>query len=338
MVVNSRDLHHECINRIEQILEYFGIEYKDNGSYFSMACPVHGGTKNTSCCIYKNSGVYICYSHKCHNETGKDLIGFIRGIHGCSRTEAKNIFINKIAKGLKAPTPALSEKRDFISLSNSLSQIKPKEEKTYEASIVERQTCPPTYLIERGFCPKTLADYKIFTATRGIFTGRVVIPVRHPFKEDKYVGFTARYPGEDYKERAQKKWVHSKNFKTHHNLFNLWEGRDSIEKNGSVIIVEGPLDVLNLVSKGVDNVVGIFGAQMSDNQQYLIESLNPRTILLGLDNDEAGQEAKEKIRSRFERQCMVVDLKFPKKDLGELTQNEVDELIKPTLEKYKKRV
>lgn len=335
-MVTQNDLYYECLNRIEQILDYFGVEYRDYGNSYSMACPIHGGTKITSCCIYKNSGVWICYSHKCHTKFGKDLIGFICGVQGCEREKAKEIFIKDIAGGLAAPSPALQEKREFISLSNNLVSLKKNDVEGYPLSIVDNQK-PATYLIERGFCPETLSKYRIFTASRGPFNGRVVIPVRHPFKDNRYVGFTARFAGEDYKEHDQKKWFHSKNFKTHNNLFNLWEARDSIKKDGLLVVVEGPLDVLNLVSKDVKTVVGIFGADMSDNQQYLIESLNPRTILLGLDNDEAGRDAKVKIRSRFQRQCMVVDLKFPKKDLGELTQEEVDKFIKPILEKYKKK-
>jgi DNA primase len=330
-------IYYECLNRIEDILQFFDISYTETNTSFTMRCPIHLGDKPTSCCIYKNTGIFHCYSKKCHEEFGKDLIGFIRGIKKCGRGEAIKLFVNSIAGSLKQVDPKLAEKRKFVSLSNAYADITPAGKKEgFPLSVVDNQTCPPTYLIERGFCPKTLADYKVFTATKGSFEKRVVIPIRHPYIDDRYIGFTARYPGDDYKPLP--KWQHSDGFKTQNNLFNFWEAKKELKDSGTVLVCEGPLDVLNLVSKGVMCAVAVFGSHMSDNQQYIIEGISPRTIILGTDNDEAGVKVRDKIRERFERQCKVVDLKFDKKDVGELTQDEVDELVKPIVEKFRKKI
>lgn len=329
-------LQFECLNRVEQILDYFGIEYTENNTSYIMRCPVHHGNKTTSCCIYKNTGIFHCYSKKCHEEFGRDLIGFICGINKCDRSKAKKIFINEIAGGLKTLDAKTIEKRKFISLSNAIADIQPTTKLDgFPLSVVENQA-PPTYLIERGFCPKTLADYKIFTASKGKMEGRVVIPVRFPYIDDRYVGFTARFAGENYKPLP--KWLHSEGFKSQNNLYNFWEAKQELIDSGTVLICEGPLDVLNLVSKGVMNAVAIFGSHMSDNQKYIIEGISPRTIVIGTDNDPAGKKAGKGIKERFERQCKVVELEFPTKDVGELTQQQVDELIKPVLERYRKKI
>lgn len=100
--------------------------------------------------------------------------------------------------------------------------------------------------------------------------------------------------------------------------------------NNSVILVEGFFDMLNLFDKGITNAICIFGANTFNKARLdALKVLGVKTIFLGLDNDEAGQKASEKIKKLCEESYVQAKtIKFPSSvnDAGELTQEQVDKL------------
>lgn len=97
---------------------------------------------------------------------------------------------------------------------------------------------------------------------------------------------------------------------------------------GSIVLVEGIYDMLNLYDKGVRNASCIFGTNnIGEKKLKLAKMQGVEHIFVFLDGDDAGQKAAEKIKVMCEEaglQSTNVHLKG--KDPGELTESQVKKL------------
>ena len=66
------------IERLSEILDFLQIEYTDYGSYYSLCCPFHGSLKKDSVSIYKNTGMWSCWTGGCHEEYGRGIFDFTK--------------------------------------------------------------------------------------------------------------------------------------------------------------------------------------------------------------------------------------------------------------------
>jgi len=115
------------------------------------------------------------------------------------------------------------------------------------------------------------------------------------------------------------KWLHiPKGISTNQNLFNI----NFVEpKNNTVILCEGPIDVLKLESANIHNSLAIFGSSLTDGQRQLLDKLKIENVVLALDNDRAGKKATSIIsRILKEHSYDVKKLSFDEKykDIGEM--------------------
>lgn len=88
-----------------------------------------------------------------------------------------------------------------------------------------------------------------------------------------------------------------------------------------IVIVEGFLDPLIATARGMDNVIGICGAKITNEQFNRIIEYKPERIFLCLDNDKAGIEGTENAIKRFNAksvEVLVVALQKGFKDPDEL--------------------
>jgi len=69
---------------IDSLLEYFDIEFKNNGKMITMSCPIHGGDNASAVNLYPEGETYRgnwkCSTHNCEKIFKGSIIGFIRGI------------------------------------------------------------------------------------------------------------------------------------------------------------------------------------------------------------------------------------------------------------------
>ena len=105
-------------------------------------------------------------------------------------------------------------------------------------------------------------------------------------------------------------------------------------KSGVIILVESPGNVWRLEEEGIHNSVAIFGTTLNDEQKYLIDSSGALTIILIMDNDDAGQEAAEKIIKQCNRTYRVYNIKVGS-DVADMNTNEITEDILPIINKAK---
>ena len=101
------------------------------------------------------------------------------------------------------------------------------------------------------------------------------------------------------------------------------------------MLVEGQGDVWRLYEAGILNCVGLFGCSITDTQLVKLESSGAMSLVVLMDNDEAGKKAREQITSKCER---LFNIYFPEmeehnKDVGEMNVEDISRFIQPFIER-----
>lgn len=120
------------------------------------------------------------------------------------------------------------------------------------------------------------------------FRGRVMFPFLSV--SGKVVGFSGRLL---VKNDKVGKYVNSPTsliYEKHNELFGLYQAKQSISKNNSCYLVEGQMDVIQLVQSGIENVVASGGTALTINQIRLLHRFTENITLL-YDGDKAGIKA-----------------------------------------------
>lgn len=168
----------------------------------------------------------------------------------------------------------------------------------------------------RGISRETYKKFEAFQHNNPEFIGRVVFPVRNI--SNKIVAFCGRHQG----DVTPKYLFHPANVKLP--LFPIVK-----PIQGSVILVEGIMDMINLHDKGLTNAICIFGVNtFSEDKLNLLKIQGISAIYTFLDNDEAGQNGAAKIKELVEKNELEIrNITMQNvKDPGELTASKVIKL------------
>ncbi len=80
-----------------------------------------------------------------------------------------------------------------------------------------------------------------------------------------------------------------------HILYGLYQAKDAIKENDSIVIMEGYFDVISAQVNGVKNAVGACGTALTDSHVKMISRYtSSRRIYLAFDTDRAGQNAAKR--------------------------------------------
>lgn len=118
------------------------------------------------------------------------------------------------------------------------------------------------------------------------FRDRIMFPIRD--RGGRLIGFGGRLI-----EKGEPKYLNSPEtslFSKGRELYGLWEGRAGIRQEGSVLVVEGYMDVVALAQHGLGNAVATLGTATTETH---IEKLmrNSDRIVFSFDGDKAGRSA-----------------------------------------------
>lgn len=157
-----------------------------------------------------------------------------------------------------------------------------------------------------------LEEVGLLNKGREFFSDRITIPIRDA--QGSVIGFSAR----KYKvDTFGGKYVNSPEtplFKKSKVLFGLSFSRKTIAKSRKALIVEGQIDALRLIYSGFDWTVAGQGTAFGEEQAKELIHLGVRQVYLGLDGDQAGEEATVKIGNIFQKEGIEVSvLKLPEK-------------------------
>jgi len=314
----------------QAILHHFNIKFADTGTRIYCSCPLpnHEGDRSstTSFCFDYEKGIWACFSHGCNIDYGSDVVGFVKGMLGCSFSDACQYL------------------KDFLQdkFNTDLSQIEVRVNNTNNNYVthkplpndlikyLQRYKCD--YLINRGFSESVLKKFEVgyWFRFRDFMDQRVIVPVRD--HEGNLVGFSGRLVFdknqwlEKYPNRSYIKWLHGRSYiqqdkedKFHKNsiLYNL---NNVIGNFDSVIIVEGPLDGFKLEMAGIKNWVATLGGAINPVRQYLLVNNGIKKVYLAFDADKAGDKYKDKTKELLQNtfDVQIINLPIPY-DLGDLS-------------------
>lgn len=172
----------------------------------------------------------------------------------------------------------------------------------------------------RGISAETFKKFEAFQHSNPEFIGRVVFPIRNI--TGKIVAFCGRHQGQ-----VDPKYL----FHPAGTKLPLFPAVKPIQ--GRIILVEGIMDMINLHDKGLENAVCAFGVnKVTVDKINILKIQGISGIDIFFDNDDAGQNAAQKLKELLENNELIVRNITMKnvKDPGELTASKVIK-IKETL-------
>ncbi len=333
-------LNEIMVENIETIIAELDLDLRVYSRKVIGSCPIHGGNNNHSFNIYldghTNAGNWACYTHMCHNSNvfmRWNLIGFVQGVlshqeHSWTGPGDKIVSLNDtiqyIVKILKIDLGSLKSSADpsqidFVRFVNTFNRAEKAKATISRELVRSKLDIPAEYFLNRGFNWHILNSFDVGLCKdpKKPFYERCVVPVYEQTGQFM-VGATARSIYEECQKCGEyhnplnqcsrpgsfPKWRHSEGFRSTNYLYNSWNAFKQIAAhNDSLIIVESPGNVWKLFEAGYPNTCCIFGTDISDEQQRLIEKSGAMNLLFALDNDNAGKDstlrAIEKLKNIF---------------------------------------
>jgi 5S rRNA maturation endonuclease (ribonuclease M5) len=96
-------------------------------------------------------------------------------------------------------------------------------------------------------------------------------------------------------------------------FFMFKQAYEIINSQREIVITEGEWDALKCWDSGICNAVGIGGCSLSNKQIQILFSLVDSVVLF-LDNDDAGKKATKKIYNELNKYCNVYVIDYREKD------------------------
>jgi DNA primase len=320
-----------------QVLEHYGLmsQMKQNGDSITGACPIHEGNGKTAFRVSISKNCWNCFS-QCG--CGGNVLDFVAKKEKVSLPKAARLLVEWFNLKIESPegendSPRREETSDSRvrdkkeTKREAAKPVKQEDEKgenkPLEFVLKNLQTEHP-YLTERGLSPETVQTFGLGFCQKGLLTGRIAIPIHNA--KGELVAYAGRWPGDTDKE----KYLFPKGFKKSLELFNLDQaGKEPADK--PLVIVEGFFDCMMLHQHGWRKVVALMGSSMSPAQEGLIrKNTNSSShVIVMLDEDEAGQAAREEIAGRLAKFCFVKVHLFeePGTQPEHLSREEVRDLI-----------
>jgi len=360
-----------CDN-IDRLLEYLGIEYKQQGKMITMSCPIHGGDNASALNLYPEGdsyrGNWKCRTHHCEETFKSSILGFIRGVlshqnldwtndkdKSCSFENAITFaqkFLNQNLDDIKVNKKTI-EKNQFVNTVKYISDSNQKAKTGVTKTQIQRSLeIPSKYFISRGFSIEVLKKYDVgecYNPNKEMNT-RAVVPV-YDLDHKFMVGCTGRSVFEKcnncscYHDMSSdcpdtennwkfSKWKHSYQFKTQEHLYNLWFAQKFIRESRSVILVESPGNVWRLEEAGIHNSVAIFGSSLADKQKLLLDMSGAMSLILIMDNDDAGKKAAEQITKKCQKIYNIHSINITHDDIACMSIQDIKTIIVPQLNRF----
>lgn len=258
---------------------------KRRGSEFLTLCPWHQDT-NASLTISPRTNRVHCFV--CNK--GADPIGWLQDNQGLSFLEA----VQELARRYGIPIPeqdpqAAAHAEALRKEQQRLLSWREKQQQAFHQALLEdleRNGSAASYLRERGLSVETARAWGL-----GLNGSRLMLPLRDA------LGRTCAFSGRSL-TGEEPKYRNSANdalFRKQDLLFGLDRAATAIRRSGEALLVEGPIDVLQLHQAGLDHAVASLGTAFSIEQAQRLIRSGAKRLWVALDGDKAGQAATGKL-------------------------------------------
>ncbi len=284
------------------------VPLKRTGSNFKGVCPFHN-EKTPSFVVSEQKQIFTCFGCGASG----DVIEYVKRYYNLEFTEA----VEKLA----GEYGIVLEKRGYDDNRNIYYQANKLAAGFFYRCFTERANKGYAYMKRRGITPAILKKFGIgyadeewdslyrYLLSQGVdkkimlelglvaegrggkfydkFRNRVIFPIINT--SGKVIGFGGRAIDPDTNPKYLNS-PESKVFQKKNNLYGLNLSRQSVGKEGSIILVEGYMDVIGLYQSGIENVAASLGTALTENQARLIKRYT-RDVVLSYDADNAGRAA-----------------------------------------------
>lgn len=281
-------------------------------------CPFHG-EKSPSFHADDRRGIYHCFG--CG--VSGDHFRFLTEKVGMSFPEA----VERLAEMAGLPMPARDERQEQRAAERkSLTDVMELATKYFEAALSHNIGARARgYLLERGvsaqsqarfrigFAPDSRNGLKEHLAANGVSaqdmidTGMVAVRENDPLPYDRFRnrvmfpimdfrGKVIAFGGRALSADVPAKYLNSPETELFHKRQTLYNGptaRQAARDGGTIVVVEGYLDVIAAVAAGFEGTVAPLGTALTEEHLQLLWRMSPDPILC-FDGDKAGQKAAER--------------------------------------------
>ena len=274
------------------LLESLGVS-PDRETYKEVrcACPIHGGDNKTAFRFNKDTRTWVCFTHKCHEVHGNDIIGLVKALNNTDFMGAVKYLKELVGDVGKVDYAEFKRKREMDEFVKSYDNIVMKPSSVCQKSLDKFKTLRSNFFLKQGFKESTLDYFEVaggWQDKHGLI--RDIIPIR----DDR--GDLVAYSLRDIRENVDDddfKYILTPGFSKQECLYNLNKAQD-YGADLPIIVVEGFKSVWRLYEYGIKNVVATMGSGITDGQQLLLQRFALKGIVLLFDNDIAGVLAAEK--------------------------------------------
>jgi len=250
------------------------------------ACIIHGGDNKTAFRFNKLTRTWVCFTRRCHEIHGYDIIGLIQAVLNCDFMTAVNYLKDLVGDVGDLSFQSLKyemqrEKEEFI---HRHKKFQPSDTIVNEEALLQFKPFRSNHFLECGFSNETLDYFEVaggYTDKNGII--RDIVPIRNA--DGQLVGYSLR----DIRHEADydRKYIHTIDFDKDNVLYNLHNAKIYGEEF-PLIVVEGFKSVWKMYDCGIYNVVACMGSKITPGQCNLLCSYALRGIITMFDNDVAG--------------------------------------------------
>ena len=280
----------------------------DSGDDIMVQCPYHkeGQERRPSAGIRKSDGMFHCLACG-ETHSLPEVISYCFGHHNDMLFGHKWLIKNFVS------VSSYDSRRDELELDlirSPIERVAEKINKYIEEQELDKYRYVHPYMYERGLTDEIIEQFDIGYDKS---TDSITFPVRDKNGDCMFVA-----------RRQVKTKVFDIPKGVNKPLYGMYElSRVMPDK---VYVCEGPFDCLRLWCNGKYAVAG-FGCLFNNYQVKQLQDLPVRSIVLALDNDEAGRKATERLKKLVTNKLIyTVELPVGRKDVGECTDNEIQNL------------
>ena len=283
------------------------VSLRGAGSAFKGLCPFHS-EKTPSFSVHREKQIFHCFG--CG--AGGDVFSFVMLVEKVSFPEAVRVLAEKC--GIPVPDRSGLEDKQFDQR-KQLFEIYDRAAAYFQQRLSMDEAAPARQVLEKrqiqpGFVDRFRLGYApaagLMNHLRledpvgtGLFVKNERNEVYDRFRRRlmfpiwKERGKTIGYGGRALSADAQPKYLNSPEsplYSKSNVLYALHFARDTAQKQGRLVVVEGYFDCLSLHQAGIENVVASCGTSLTQQQIAIMSRYVPE-VVMNYDPDAAGQNA-----------------------------------------------
>jgi DNA primase len=286
----------ESVRERAQITDLFGpSELKRSGRDFVTRCPWHDDRRPSLTVSPTRNRVHCFVCDK-----GTDAIGWLQDRQGLSFQEAVLELARRTGVSVAEGDPEAQARfeQEWRERRALMAQRTEQRAEFHQALVqqLEQGGGGADYLQVRGISAETARTWQL-----GVAGGRLTIPLNDA--SGQTVGFCGRSMSNQ--EPKYRNSTGDLLFQRNGLVFGLDQAAEAICKQGTALLVEGPLDVIQLHQAGFCNAVACLGTSVSELQLQLLRRQGMKHLLIALDGDSAGQVATERLIEQLQPQLVA---------------------------------